>query len=70
MESDEAVQSTNDDASECKKSAVRLGYWHDQFLSDLVRSNTRKPPEINRGYFARTEGVSIFIRKFLKVHIF
>ncbi|XP_014292876.1 leucine carboxyl methyltransferase 1 [Halyomorpha halys] len=67
MESDEAVQSTNDDASECKKSAVRLGYWNDRFLPILVRSSERKPPEINRGYFARTEGVAIFIRNFLKI---
>lgn len=66
MESDEAVQSTNDDASECKKSAVRLGYWNDKFLPVLVRSSERKPPEINRGYFARAEGVTIFIKKFLK----
>lgn len=67
METDEAVQSTNDDASECKNSSVRLGYWKDRFLPILVRSSERKPPEINRGYYARTEGVAMFIRKFFQV---
>lgn len=67
MATDEAVQSTNDDASECKMSAVRLGYWDDRFVHILVRGTERKPPEINRGYFARTEGVGIFVRRFLKV---
>jgi [phosphatase 2A protein]-leucine-carboxy methyltransferase len=67
MESDEAVQATNDDASECKRSAVKLGYWDDRFISVLVRGSERKPPEINRGYFARTQGVTYFIRQFLKV---
>uniref|UniRef100_A0A0A9YZU6 Leucine carboxyl methyltransferase 1 n=1 Tax=Lygus hesperus TaxID=30085 RepID=A0A0A9YZU6_LYGHE len=67
MSSDEAVQSTNDDASECKRSAVRLGYWQDEYIQILVRHSEKKPPEINRGYFARTEGVNLFIRKFLKV---
>ncbi|KAF6212746.1 hypothetical protein GE061_010454, partial [Apolygus lucorum] len=67
MSSDEAVQSTNDDASECKRSAVRLGYWQDDYIQILVRNSEKKPPEINRGYFARTEGVNLFIKKFLKV---
>ncbi|XP_073993115.1 leucine carboxyl methyltransferase 1 [Rhodnius prolixus] len=67
MATDEAVQSTNDDASECKMSAVRLGYWDDRFVHILVRGTERKPPEINRGYFARTEGVGIFVRRFLKM---
>ncbi|KAL1115783.1 hypothetical protein AAG570_006073 [Ranatra chinensis] len=67
MESDEAVQSTNDDASECKRSAVRLGYWQDRFIGVLARATERKPPEINRGYFARTQGVTLFVKQFLKV---
>ncbi|BES92462.1 leucine carboxyl methyltransferase [Nesidiocoris tenuis] len=67
MSADEAVQSTNDDASECKRSAVRLGYWQDDYVQILVRGSDRKPPEINRGYYARTEGVNLFIKKFLKL---
>ncbi|CAG7682316.1 unnamed protein product [Allacma fusca] len=55
---DEAVQATNDDAANCKRSAVHLGYWSDPYLSYFVRGPiVKKAPEINRGYFARTYGV-------------
>lgn len=66
MEVDEGVQATNDDASECKRSAVQLGYWDDKYISLFIRSAERKAPEINRGYFARIRGVRILIDKFLK----
>uniref|UniRef100_A0A7G3A8T4 Leucine carboxyl methyltransferase 1 n=1 Tax=Lutzomyia longipalpis TaxID=7200 RepID=A0A7G3A8T4_LUTLO len=63
---DEAVIATNDDASECKRSAVRLGYWQDDYLSFFIKNPAeRKAPEINRGYFARVRGVEICIEKFL-----
>ena len=42
---DEAVQSTNDDATLCKQSAVRLGYWRDQFIGELVRQQGRERRE-------------------------
>ena len=64
---DEAVQITNDDATECKQSAVQLGYWQDPYLYHFARSAERKPPEINRGYFARKRGIELLIEKFLKV---
>lgn len=64
---DDAVKATNDDASECKRSAVKQGYWQDDYISHFVRHVDRKAPEINRGYFARVKGVEIFIDKFLKV---
>lgn len=66
---DEAVIATNDDASECKRSAVRLGYWKDDFIGYFVKSPERKAPEINRGYFARVKGVEICIEKFLQVTV-
>lgn len=65
--SDEAVISTNDDASDCKKSAVRLGYWKDEYIGHFVKNPERKAPEINRGYFARVRGVEICVEKFLQV---
>jgi len=65
--SDEAVQLTNDDATECKLSAVQLGYWEDPYISLLIRPVERKPPEINRGYYARKKGIELLIEKFLKV---
>lgn len=64
---DESVQATNDDASECKRSAIKLGYWKDDYIGYFIKSTERKAPEINRGYFARVKGVEILIEKFLQV---
>ncbi|XP_046622918.1 leucine carboxyl methyltransferase 1 [Neodiprion virginianus] len=64
---EDAVQATNDDASECKRCAVQLGYWTDPFISLFVKQTNRKAPEINRGYFARVKGIEVFINKFLKM---
>ncbi|OXU21497.1 hypothetical protein TSAR_002660 [Trichomalopsis sarcophagae] len=68
MADDEATQATNDDASECKRSAVQLGYWTDNFISLFVKQPNRKAPEINRGYYARVKGIEVFLDKFLKLH--
>lgn len=59
------VMATNDDATECKRSAVDLGYWDDKYISYFVKQVQRKAPEINRGYYARVKGVETFIFKFL-----
>ncbi|XP_051168807.1 leucine carboxyl methyltransferase 1 [Leptopilina boulardi] len=67
MANDEAVQATNDDASECKKYAVQCGYWSDPFINYFVKHTNKKTPEINRGYYARVKGVEVFIDKFLKL---
>lgn len=66
---DEAVMSTNDDASDCKRCAVRMGYWKDEYIGYFVKNNDRKAPEINRGYFARVKGVETCIEKFLQVFL-
>ncbi|XP_037037998.1 leucine carboxyl methyltransferase 1 [Bradysia coprophila] len=63
---DESVQATNDDASECKRSAIKLGYWKDDYIGHFIKSTERKAPEINRGYFARVKGVEILIERFLQ----
>ncbi|XP_063225579.1 leucine carboxyl methyltransferase 1 isoform X2 [Bacillus rossius redtenbacheri] len=63
---EEAIQATNDDATSCKLAAVSLGYWEDPYVSYFIRSPTRKPPEINRGYYARVKGVESLINKFIK----
>lgn len=65
--SDDAVVATNDDASECKNCAVRLGYWKDEYIGLFVRQTDRRAPEINRGYFARVRGVEMCIEKFVEV---
>ncbi|KAG7199649.1 hypothetical protein KM043_014242 [Ampulex compressa] len=67
MADDEAIQATNDDASECKRYAVQLGYWSDPFINLFVKQTARKAPEINRGYFARVKGIEVFVEKFLKI---
>ncbi|ESO11550.1 hypothetical protein HELRODRAFT_189998 [Helobdella robusta] len=66
---DEEVQSTNDDAVNSKFSAVKLGYWQDpyiQFFSKFSSAIDRKPPELNRGYYARVKGVEYLLKQFLK----
>ncbi|XP_050442714.1 leucine carboxyl methyltransferase 1 [Adelges cooleyi] len=66
MSFDEGVQATNNDATKCKYSAVKMGYWHDDYIQHFVTGFERKTPEINRGYYARTKGVAMFMDKFLK----
>lgn len=62
---DEAVQATNDDATLCKLSAVRAGYWTDPHLPALVRqAGHRRDPEIHLGYYARVAGVRALVGKF------
>lgn len=64
---DDGVISTNDDASSCKRHAVRVGYWNDDYIQYFLNSTDRKAPEINRGYFARVKAIEICINKFLEV---
>lgn len=59
------IMATNDDATECKRAAVEIGYWEDKYISYFVKQIQRKAPEINRGYYARVKGVETFICKFL-----
>ena len=66
---DEAVIATNDDSSCCKRYAVDLGYYKDPFIRYFVRATDRKAPEINRGYFARTNAIQILIEKFIDVSL-
>lgn len=64
---DEGVRGTCEDASICKRFAVSIGYWHDPYIQHFVRlCKERKAPEINRGYFARVQGVSQLIKAFLR----
>lgn len=65
--SDEAVQATNDDAAMCKRFAVQQGYWKDPYIQLLVKSGQRRAPEINRGYYARTQGIQTLLVQFLQL---
>eukprot|EP00058_Branchiostoma_floridae_P021569 XP_002607059.1 hypothetical protein BRAFLDRAFT_68152 [Branchiostoma floridae] len=64
---DSAVIATNDDAASCKRFAVQQGYWKDPYIQHLVRPGERKAPEINRGYYARTQGVGQLLDQFLQL---
>ena len=64
MSGDECVQSTNDDATACKLSAVDLGYWTDRYLPLMMRKGVRRAPEIHLGYYARVQGFRYLIDKF------
>jgi [phosphatase 2A protein]-leucine-carboxy methyltransferase len=66
MSGDEVVQSTNDDATNCKRSAVAMGYWNDPYLPFVARNPDRKPPEIHLGYYARVKGIQYLIEKFFE----
>ncbi|VDP94909.1 unnamed protein product [Echinostoma caproni] len=52
---DQIVQGTNDDATASKLHAVKRGYWIDPYIRYFCFSSTPKSPEINRGYFVRTQ---------------
>lgn len=60
--SDDAVRSTNDDATACKLSAVHIGYYTDPFVTCFARLS-RKAPLINRGYFARVNAIESLTKK-------
>lgn len=64
---DEGIMLTNNDASTCKRSAVAAGYYEDPFIEHFSRGHhlERKPPEINRGYYARVFAVEHLLLKFL-----
>ncbi|XP_067912109.1 leucine carboxyl methyltransferase 1 isoform X3 [Heterodontus francisci] len=64
---DEAVRSTCDDATVCKRFAVSMSYWKDPYIQYFTKQpNERKAPEINRGYYARVKAVNILLDAFIK----
>ncbi|XP_041975132.1 leucine carboxyl methyltransferase 1 [Aricia agestis] len=63
---DEATIATNTDATECKRCAVELGYWKDEYIAYFAKHVDRKAPEINRGYYARVKAMEMFIHQFLE----
>uniref|UniRef100_A0A7N9ATP5 Leucine carboxyl methyltransferase 1 n=1 Tax=Mastacembelus armatus TaxID=205130 RepID=A0A7N9ATP5_9TELE len=65
--SDEAVRATCDDATTCKRFATSKGYWKDPYIQHFARSvGERKAPEINRGYYARVQGVNHLLDAFIR----
>lgn len=69
---DSRTQFTADDAVQCKLAAARLGYIEDDVLVKIFdengfKSSARKPPIINRGYFARSYSINKVISRFLSL---
>lgn len=67
---DYSVQKTNDDATESKYSAVKVGYWEDRFLKNFIVNTEnihRRAPEILRGYWARYAAFELLLTKALEV---
>jgi hypothetical protein len=64
--SDEKTIGTATEALMSKLSAIQRGYFHDDFLPHFVgsRPGQKKPPIINRGYFARVECINKVIYEF------
>jgi len=67
LRGDDGVQATNDDAVSGKRCAVQLGYWSDPYLQHFCRNAERKAPEMNRGYYARTQTVKALIERVIKM---
>ena len=61
-----AVRETNDDAAICKYSCVTLGYYQDDFLKHFIKENIRRPPLINRGYWARVSAFHKVIKTLIQ----
>lgn len=63
---DEMTIGTATEALMCKLSASQKGYFEDDFLPHLVggRMIPKKPPIINRGYFARVTCISKVLAEF------
>lgn len=80
MSSDEAIQLTNNDATNFKAYAVSKGYWSDIYLPHFAPAAFKqlqqpsqqqplvehKPPEMSRGYFARVNAIRSAVNRFLE----
>jgi [phosphatase 2A protein]-leucine-carboxy methyltransferase len=73
MASDEAIQLTNNDASNFKSYAVGRGYWNDPYINLFASKQQsqsapveHKPPEMSRGYFTRVKAIRNFVDKFIE----
>jgi hypothetical protein len=73
---DEMTKRSADDALSAKSQAISLGYFNDPFTSAMLtkshgamtKSMRKRPPIINRGYYARVEVIRMRFDKFLETH--
>ena len=74
QDTDDRTQFTASDAMVCKHSAALKGYFEDNLVASFLNidvpipptnfAQRRKPPIINRGYFARVHSINTTIQKF------
>ena len=62
-----SIQGTAVEALVSKASAMNLNYFEDDFLKIFCKRKERKPPLINRGYFARVQCIRYAVQKFLSL---
>lgn len=67
MSFDEGIQATNDDATVCKTNAVKLKYWDDPFVQYFAKAVSSKAPEINRGYYIRSQIFKAYVDHMIQV---
>ncbi|CAK9068657.1 unnamed protein product [Durusdinium trenchii] len=64
---EETVQCTHLDAAMAKASCAKLGYFHDPYTDQLIRSrSTHSSPLIHRGYWSRVEAIRSTVLRFLQ----
>mmetsp|Transcript_9283 Transcript_9283/g.9285 ORF Transcript_9283/g.9285 Transcript_9283/m.9285 type:complete len:304 (-) Transcript_9283:31-942(-) len=67
MQEDQPIKATAEDALSSKNYATQLGYVHDPFISLFARDTVKRPPLINRGYWARVHRVKMTVDEFLRI---
>eukprot|EP00127_Corallochytrium_limacisporum_P002486 Clim_evm43s128 gene=Clim_evmTU43s128 len=63
-----SVAKTNDDATQCKRSAVRMGYYNDPFIAEFCAQAPRREPLIHRGYTIRVLAIEKLTAGFIKMN--
>lgn len=63
---DDAVKWTADDSIQCKAHCTALGYLSDPYLRFFTHTVVKRPPIINRGYWARVNRVTLTLNRFLE----
>ena len=63
---DSAVKWTAEDSLQCKAHCTALGYLTDPYVGYFTHSGTKRPPIINRGYWARVNRVWMTLTRFVE----
>ncbi|ORY79389.1 S-adenosyl-L-methionine-dependent methyltransferase [Protomyces lactucae-debilis] len=64
---DTPITRTDDDALAARASAVKLGYWQDDYIKHFCKQADRKAPVINRGTYLRTRAIDQACARFLQL---